>query len=85
MRPAQRARSFIGGVVFAVAMWSTAGALTGQPPATRLVWWIGGLAFIGIELVAQLVPHLRGQPSFYDGAADAPELAQASRTEGLIA
>ena len=58
---------FIGGVVFAVAMWLTAGALTGRQPAARPVWWLGGLAFIGIELVAQLVLHLRGQPSFYDG------------------
>jgi hypothetical protein len=58
---------FAGGVVFAVAMWLTAGALTGRQPTPRPVWWIGGLAFIGIELVAQLVLHLRGQPSFYDG------------------
>ena len=58
---------FIGGVVFVFAMWLTATALTGRQPAARPVWWFGGLAFIGIELVAQLVLHLRGQPSFYDG------------------
>ena len=58
---------FLGGVVFVFAMWLTAAALTGRLPSARPAWWIGGLAFIGIELVAQLVLHLRGQPSFYDG------------------
>ena len=58
---------FLGGVVFVFAMWLTAGILTGQLSAARPIWWIGGLAFIGIELVAQVVLHLRGQPSFYDG------------------
>jgi hypothetical protein len=59
---------FLGGVVFALAMWLTAGALTGgPPPSARPVWWIGGLVFIGIELVAQLVLRLLGRPSFYDG------------------
>jgi hypothetical protein len=58
---------FLGGVVFALAMWLTAAALTDRQPAARAVWWIGVLAFIGIELVAQLVLHLRGLPSFYDG------------------
>ena len=48
--------------VFALAMWLTAAALTGRQPAARPVWWIGGLVFIGIELVAQLVLYLRGQP-----------------------
>ena len=58
---------FLGGVVFVFAMWLTAGVLTGQMPAVRPAGWNGGLAFIGIELVAQLVLHLRGLPSFYDG------------------
>jgi hypothetical protein len=30
-------------------------------------WWLGGIAFIGIELVAHLVLQLRGRPSFYNG------------------
>jgi len=58
---------FFAGAVFALAMWLTAGALTGQLPAARPVWSIGGLVFIGIELVAHLVLLLRGLPSFYDG------------------
>ena len=58
---------FVGGVLFLIAMRLTAAALTGLQPASRVAWWIGGLAFIAIELVAQLVLHLRGRPSFYDG------------------
>jgi len=30
-------------------------------------WWIGGLGFIGLELVVHLVLQLRGRPSFYNG------------------
>jgi hypothetical protein len=30
-------------------------------------WWLGGLVFIGIELVAHLVLRLRGRPNFYNG------------------
>jgi len=41
------------------ASWVPAAALA------RLV--LGGLAFIGIELVTHLVLQLRGRPSFYDG------------------
>ena len=58
---------FLGGVVLMYAMWLTARAFTGRLPAARPAWWIGGLAFIGIELVAQLVLRLRGRPSIYDG------------------
>ena len=57
----------LGGVVFQAAMRLTAAALTGLRPASRVPWWIGGLVFIAIELVAQLVLHLRGRPSFYGG------------------
>jgi hypothetical protein len=34
---------------------------------TSLSWWLGGLGFVGIELVAHLVLMARGRPSFYDG------------------
>jgi hypothetical protein len=30
-------------------------------------WWFGGIAFIGIELLAHLALQLRGRPSFYNG------------------
>jgi hypothetical protein len=32
-----------------------------------LRWWLGGVLFIGIELVAHLAMRLTGRPSFYDG------------------
>jgi len=58
---------FFGGIGLALGM-----ALTATAPARFLlahwrVWWLGGLAFIGIELVAHLALQLRGRPSFYNG------------------
>jgi hypothetical protein len=56
---------FAGGAVLGIGMRLTAMALPGSrhwPP-----WWIGGIAFIGIELVVHVVPLLSGRPSFYDG------------------
>jgi hypothetical protein len=58
---------FAGGIFFLYAMRLTAVALTGFPRAVRLEWWAAGLAFIGVELVAQSALHLRGRPSFFDG------------------
>ena len=58
---------FIGGVVLALGMCLTAMALAGFRPARWPAWWVGGAAFIGIELVAQLAPLLRGRPNFYNG------------------
>jgi hypothetical protein len=45
----------------------TATALTEFRPAQWPAWWLGGLAFIGLELVAHLPLQLRGQPNFYNG------------------
>ena len=58
---------FIGGIGLALGMRMTAMALTGFRPAHWPAWWLGGLAFIGIELAAHLVLQLRGRPSFYNG------------------
>ena len=58
---------FVGGAGLAIGMCLTAMALAGFRPAQWPAWWLGGLAFIGIELVAHLVLQLRGQPSFYNG------------------
>ena len=61
---------FVGGTGLALGMGLTAMLLAGFQPARRPAWWLGGLgglAFIGIELVAHLVLQLRGRPSFYDG------------------
>jgi hypothetical protein len=58
---------FVGGMLFLVAMRLTAAALAGSRPVSRVAPWIGGLAFIGIELVVHLAARLRGRPSVYDG------------------
>ena len=58
---------FVGGTGLAIGMGLTAMALAGFRPAHWPAWWLGGLAFIGIELAAHLVLQLRGRPSFYNG------------------
>ena len=58
---------FAGGAALAMGMRLTAIALARFQPAHWPAWWLGGLAFIGIELVAHLVLEWRGRPSFYDG------------------
>jgi hypothetical protein len=58
---------FIGGVGLALGMWVTAITLTGMRRPLWATWWVAGFAFIGIELVAQLVLQLRGRPSFFNG------------------
>ena len=57
---------FVGGIGLAFGVWLTAFALTGLW-RVPLAWWVAGFAFIGIELVAQLVLQMRGRPSFYNG------------------
>ena len=58
---------FFGGVGLLFAMRLTAMALGAFQRRHWPAWWVGGLAFIGIELVAHLVLQLRGQSSFYNG------------------
>jgi hypothetical protein len=62
---ARLATWFVGGTVLGLGMAATAILgnlrLTSWPP-----WWFGGVAFIGIELVAQLGLQMRGRPSFYN-------------------
>jgi len=60
---------FVGGAVLALGMSVTALVLAGLQPARWPAWWLGGLAFIGVELVAQLVLQMRGRASFYNGRA----------------
>lgn len=57
---------FVGGTVLALGMALTARAL-GLGPARWPAWWLGGIAFIGLELVVHLALQLRGRPSFYNG------------------
>ncbi len=58
---------FIGGIVLALGMAMTARLLAQWRPARWPAWWIGGLAFIGVELAVHSVLQLRGRRSFYDG------------------
>jgi hypothetical protein len=58
---------FVGGTALALGMGLTAMALAGFGPARWPAWWVGGLAFIGVEQVAHLALQLRGRPSFYNG------------------
>jgi hypothetical protein len=58
---------FLGGALLAIGMRLSAIALHAPRPLPASAWWIGGLVFIGIELVAHLALHARGRPSFYSG------------------
>jgi hypothetical protein len=70
-RPVQAAARiavwFLGGSVLWLGMCLTATAFGALPPARWPRWWLGGLAFIGIELAVHLVLQLRGKPSCYNG------------------
>ncbi|HZU96149.1 MAG TPA: hypothetical protein VFF73_05525 [Planctomycetota bacterium] len=57
---------FVGGVGLGLGVWLTA-TRSGFPLPNRASWWVAGLAFIGIELVAHLALWIRRRPSFYDG------------------
>lgn len=58
---------FVGGVLLLAAMRFTSTTLTGVRPIARVAPWIGGVAFIFIELVVHLAARLRGMRSVYDG------------------
>jgi hypothetical protein len=58
---------FVGGTGLGLGMALTAMVLAGLRPARWPAWWLGGLALIGVELVAHLFLQLRGRPSFFNG------------------
>ena len=58
---------FAGGACLSMGMRWTAIALAGLQPRRWPAWWLGGLAFIGLELAAHLALQWRGRPSFYSG------------------
>ena len=58
---------FAGGVGLAYGMRLTATVLAAVRPARWPAFWLGGAAFVAIELVAQVGLQLRGRPSFYNG------------------
>jgi hypothetical protein len=57
---------FIGGTLLTIGLLLTTRVLPGFR-AVQFPAWIGGIAFIGIELVVHAVMHLRGLPNFYNG------------------
>jgi hypothetical protein len=58
---------FVGGIALALGMALTGIALTGLQGVPWSWWWVAGLAFIAIEVVAHLVLQLTGRPSLFDG------------------
>ena len=58
---------FAAGCFFAWAMHLTAASIGGSGRTFWPAWWIGGLAFIGIELIAHAGLQARQRPSFYNG------------------
>ena len=58
---------FIGGIGLACGMRITAITLAGPGSAHWPHWWVGGLAFLAIELAVHLALQLTGRPSFYNG------------------
>jgi hypothetical protein len=57
---------FVAGSVLCMGAFLTLAMLTGRP-AIGWRWWIGGLFFVGLELVVHLFLRARGRPNFYDG------------------
>ena len=58
---------FAGGVGLAAGMRLTAASLGAFRRTHWPAWWLGGVIFIGIELMAHLALQLRGRPGFYNG------------------
>jgi hypothetical protein len=58
---------FIGGIGLFFGMRLTAMLLAQRRFEHWPAWWVGGLAFIGIELAVHLALQLNGRPSFYNG------------------
>lgn len=63
----------IGGTLLAIGMAATAwgvGAMLATPPTLYALRWlvmVGGVAFVGIELVVHLLLQVSGRPSFVNG------------------
>ena len=64
---ARLATWFLGGIVLGVGMLLTARAVSGIRLTLWPVWWLSGVVFIGVELVAHTVLQVRGRPSFFNG------------------
>ena len=58
---------FLGGCGLGVGMVLTARALAGIGLTHWPAWWLAGVVFIAVELVAHTVLQARGRPSFFNG------------------
>jgi hypothetical protein len=58
---------FLGGCALGVGMLLTARFGGGIHRTHWPTWWVAGLVFIAVELVAHTVLHMRGRPSFFNG------------------
>ena len=59
---------FVGGCVLFALMYATPLLMDRFEGLARWpAWWIGGVAFVAIELAVHLVLLMRGVPNFYDG------------------
>lgn len=56
----------VGGTLLMVGARITA-SLLGTPSMRLPPWWLGGPAFLCVELVVHALPQLRGHPNFYNG------------------
>ena len=54
-------------MVLALGVWLTATVLNRPQRVPWTMWWIAGLAFIGIELVVHFGLERRGRPNFFNG------------------
>lgn len=57
---------FAGGCLLSLGMRLTASAFVPWRSSQWLTWYLGGAAFVGVELVMHLLIQLRGKPSFYN-------------------
>lgn len=58
---------FAGGVLLALGVRLTASAFGEWHSLQGLTWWLGGVAFVGVELAMHLLMQFRGLPNFYNG------------------
>lgn len=57
---------FAGGVALSALMLASARFLFEHPPA-GFAWWVGGVAFVVVELLVHAMLALHRAPNFYDG------------------
>jgi hypothetical protein len=63
---ARLATWFVAGIALQFAMCMTAKAVTTSPPRCP-AWYLGGPAFVALELIVHAVLYLRHRPNFYTG------------------